>query len=122
MWEYYNCNPLGKQTNDCTVRAISLAEGKSWDKCYEELSSVAQVQCVLLDDANFIETYLNEKYPTICHKCNKKRMNLRNFLKKHPKGTYICAIRGHVTCAIDGTIYDTWNCEESVLWHTWKVK
>lgn len=122
MWIYYNCNPLGRETNDCAIRSISLAEGISWDRCYEKLSAIAQEQGILLDDVSFIEPYLNSKYPTICHKCDKKRMFLKDFLKKYPKGIYLCAMRGHITCVIDGIIYDTWDCSNNMLWHTWKVK
>ena len=28
---YYNANPKGKRTDDCVVRAIAEAEGRSWE-------------------------------------------------------------------------------------------
>ena len=37
MFRRYNANPLNNDTADCTVRAISLAEGKTWDETYEEI-------------------------------------------------------------------------------------
>ena len=40
MYEYYNANTIGRFTNDCTIRAISVAEGKTWDETYEELSDI----------------------------------------------------------------------------------
>ena len=38
MYRYLNQNPKARDTEDCTVRAISLAQGKTWDKVYDELS------------------------------------------------------------------------------------
>ena len=42
MYKFYNANPRGNFVNDCTIRAISLAEGKTWDETYMELSDIAQ--------------------------------------------------------------------------------
>ena len=36
MWVKCNPNPLGKQTSDCVVRAISVATNKSWRRVYDE--------------------------------------------------------------------------------------
>ena len=30
----YNANPLDRRGNDCTIRAISLFTGKTWDEVY----------------------------------------------------------------------------------------
>lgn len=37
MYKYYNANARGNFVNDCVVRAISVAEGKTWDETYEEV-------------------------------------------------------------------------------------
>ena len=37
-YRFYNANPLNNNVADCTIRAISVAEGKTWDKTYKELS------------------------------------------------------------------------------------
>lgn len=122
MFEYYNCNPLSREVNDCCVRAISLAENKSWDECYEELSRYAQEQCILLDDAMFIEPYLNGKYPTICYKCKGSRMTVGEFTESHPQGVFLATMKGHITCIINGVIRDIWDCSDKRIWHVWKVK
>lgn len=54
MYRFYNANSLGKFTNDCTIRAISVAEHKSWDETYEKLSDLAQGFGTLMDDSKFI--------------------------------------------------------------------
>ena len=60
-YKFYNANPLNNNVADCTIRAISVAEGKTWDKTYKELSKIAQSEGILLDDVNFVENYLDKK-------------------------------------------------------------
>ena len=55
MYVYFNNNPWKRSVNDCVIRAISLAENKSWDKVYDELSILAKDEAILLDDITFIE-------------------------------------------------------------------
>ena len=41
-YKFYNANAKGNYVNDCVIRAISVAENKTWDQTYEELSKIAQ--------------------------------------------------------------------------------
>ena len=41
---YHNANPLGREVNDCTVRAISLATNSTWDQTYQKLSEFAHTR------------------------------------------------------------------------------
>ena len=43
MYKFYNANARGRFTNDCVIRAISLAEDKTWNETYRELSRIAPV-------------------------------------------------------------------------------
>lgn len=36
MFIHYNANPLYKDTDDCTVRAISLFTGKTYDETNDD--------------------------------------------------------------------------------------
>src|SRR5699024_4476275 len=38
MWVRYNANPDGRNVGDCTIRALSLALGQSWEQTYVELA------------------------------------------------------------------------------------
>lgn len=117
MYKFYNANARGKFHNDCTVRAISLAEGKSWDETYRELSIIAQRNGIILDDVNFIEPLLDSRYDRICY--NGKYVG--EFVEEHPVGTYLITMNGHITCCIDGTIYDTFDCRNREMWCAWEV-
>lgn len=96
MWKYYNANPLGNNVSDCTIRAISTAEGKTWDETYEELSRLAQIDGILLDDVNFIENYLDKRYVRECHYSK----TVGEFIEEHPYKTYLITMDSHITCAI----------------------
>jgi hypothetical protein len=121
MYRYYNNNPLHREVNDCVIRAVALAEGKTWDEVYSELSEIAQRECIILDDAMFLEPYLNERYENYCYKCNGKRLTVQEFLEQNPVGTYLITMKGHITCAIDGCVYDTWDCTDRRIWSVWRV-
>ena len=118
MWKYYNANVRGNSVNDCVVRAISKAEGKSWDKTYEELSDIAQYEGILLDDVNFVENYLDKRYKRQCHYSK----TVGEFIKEFKKGTYLITMPGHITVTIDGILYDTFDCRPRRMWCAWKVK
>lgn len=118
MYKYHNANALGNFVNDCVVRAISLAERKTWDETYEELSSIAQDEGILLDDVNFVENYLDDRYKRACHYSK----TVGEFAKEHYKGTYLVTMEGHITVVINGVIYDTFDCSERRMWCAWKVR
>lgn len=117
MWKYYNANVLGNNVNDCVVRAISKAEGKSWDKTYRELSDIAQCEGILLDDVNFVEKYLDKKYKRACHYSK----TVGEFAKEFRKGTFLVTMQGHITCIVNGIIYDTFDCSPRRMWCAWEV-
>ena len=116
-YRFYNANARGNFVNDCTIRAISLAEGKSWDETYKELSEIAQINGIILDDVNFIEPLLDSRYKRACFKSK----SVGEFAEEHPRGVYLITMQGHITCCIDGTIYDTFDCRNRKMWCAWRV-
>lgn len=117
MYKFYNANSKGNFVNDCTVRAICVAEHKSWDETYKELSEIAQKEGILLDDVNFIENYLDKKYKRTCHYSK----TVGEFLEEHSKGTYLITMDGHITVVVDGVLYDTFDCRDRYMWCCWQV-
>ena len=117
MYKFYNANSKGNFVNDCTIRAISLAEGKTWDETYVELSRIAQKNGIILDDVNFIEPLLDSRYKRVC--CKSKYVG--QFVDDHPIGTYLITMNGHITCCINGTIFDTFDCRDRTMWCAWRV-
>ena len=116
-YKFYNANSKGNFVNDCTIRAISMAEGKTWDETYRELSEIARKKGIILDDVNFIDPLLNERYKRICY----KDLKVGDFVKNHPYGVFLITMNGHITCCIDGTIYDTFDCRDRIMKCAWEV-
>ena len=118
MYRFFNANSQGNFVNDCVVRAISVAEGKSWDETYEELSDLAQNQGILLDDVSFVEDYLDDRYERACHYSKL----VGEFIEEYPKGTFLITMQGHITVVKDGVLYDTFDCRNRRMWCAWEVK
>jgi hypothetical protein len=117
-YKFYNANARGNFVNDCTVRAISVAEGKSWDETYAELSNIAQRNGIVFDDVRFIDPLLDSRYKRKCYDSK----YVGEFAEEHPKGTYLITMNGHITCCKDGIIYDTFDCRDRIMWCAWEVK
>ena len=121
MFKYYNANPKGLHVHDCTIRAISLATGRTWDSVYQELSTYARLHCVMPDDVNCIDDYLNKNFEKIYYCDRDCAVSVGNFIASQPKGVYLITMSGHITCCIDGVIYDTFDCRDRVMWCAWEV-
>lgn len=85
MWTFYNANPNKFKIDDCTIRAISTAEGISWDKAYDKLSYYARKKRLMMNSVEFIESYLDERYERTCH----YGKTVGEFARKHPYGTFL---------------------------------
>lgn len=121
MYKYYNANPKGRHVNDCTIRAISLASGESWNDTYAELSDFARYLAIMPDDIVYIDAYLKGRFKMIykCKTCH--RFTVGEFVEKHPRGTFLITMSGHITCAINGIIYDTFDPSDRFVWGVYEV-
>lgn len=121
MFRYYNANPRGRNVHDCTVRAISLATNRTWDETYEELCKFAQAQAIMPDDVTYIDEYLERRYNKVCD-CEGKGITVGDFVQQHFYGTYLITMAGHITCSINGVIYDTFDPSSRFIWEAYQVK
>lgn len=97
MYKYYNANTNGNFVNDCVIRAISVAENKSWEDTYDDLSRIAKNNGILLDDVNFVEPLLDYRYNRI----PVGRMTVGEFSELYPEGTYLITMPNHITVLKD---------------------
>ena len=67
MFEYYNANPNKRDIADCVLRAVSVLEDKSWEEVYDELSYLSSIDGYMFDNVEFVEDYLDNRYPRECH-------------------------------------------------------
>ena len=73
--------PFNNNIEDCTVRAISVAEGISWDEAYDKLSNSARNLGLMMNSVEAIEEYLDERYDKIPHYSK----YVGEFINEYPK-------------------------------------
>ena len=115
--EFYNPNPDGRNVGDCTVRALSKALDQDWDSTYWGIC----VEGNLLHDMPSANTvwgsYLKKK--GFLRELVPDDMTVRDFVTANPRGTYVIALSGHVVCAKDGVLYDTWDSSNEIAVYYW---
>ena len=117
MYKYMNANPKGNDIEDCTIRAISVAEGISWDEAYEELSDSARKLRLMISSVEAIEKYLDKRYRRVPIRVE----TVGEFIETHPFGVYLITMEGHITVLKNGINYDTFDSSDRLIWNAWKV-
>lgn len=103
-------------TEDCTIRAISIATDKSWDETYidvcikgfvmKRMPSTNSVWAEYLKDQGFSRHII----PDTCPHC----YTVRDFCGEYFKGTYVLGTGSHAVAVIDGNYYDAWDSGDEV--------
>lgn len=117
-FHYYNANPKLNNVEDCTIRALSVAEDISWDKAYRILSDYARKRGLMISSIQSIEEFLDENYDRVCY----EKMTVKDFIKMNPEGTYLITMPGHITVVKDGVNYDTFSTLNRFIWCVWEVE
>lgn len=117
MYKFYNENPLNKYEDDCVIRAISCATGKSWDYVYDYLSDIAQYEGTLLDKKDFVRNYLDKTYKRIENVYG----SVGEISGMFPNNILLITMSGHIVCSKYGVIYDTFDCRERTAEYAWLV-
>ena len=126
MYTYYNAHPKGLLVGDCVKRAISKAANMDYMEVQRELNRHKKVTgCANYYDHNhgthYVEHVLHGVKMSFPAVKGKPRMNGERFCKAYPKGNYILVMAGHLSCCVDGVIYDTWDCSEKCCYTAYKV-
>lgn len=117
MYRYVNMNPKGNNVDDCTVRAISVAEDISWEEAYDNLSRSAKKLGLMMSSVPAIDYYLDKRYRRV----NTNANTVGDFVSKHPKGVYLITMPGHIT-VYKNCIIDTFDPSDRKLWCVWRVR
>ena len=118
MYKFYNANKLGNYVNDCTIRAISLAEGDSWDYRYDKMSDITQSPGTMMDDRRFIRDYLDSNYRRVAN----LPYTVGEVAGEYPDKVLLITMDGHITCSMYGVIYDSFDCRKRVAEDAWIIK
>ena len=117
-----NPNPNGLYVEDCVIRAISIATGRSWDDVFihvclqaylmKNMPSVDRVWGSYLSGAGFTRYII----PPTCPDC----YTIKDFCADNPKGTYILGTGSHAVAVIDGDYYDAWDSGDEMPISVWR--
>lgn len=121
-FHFYNANPKGRITSDCTYRAISTALGQSWEDTVIEMAQHAVLTGYSPNDSKGIDKYLESK-GWVKHaqprKANNTKYTGAEFVKWF-KGTCVANLGGnHVVCIKDGKVWDHWDSTYGCIGNYW---
>lgn len=128
MFILFNNNPKPrKTTEDCVIRAIAKAYGQPWEWALLALYETSLRET--FDSPTSKRTFERllkmrgaEKLRQICDALTGGRITVRQFSRLFSSGRYIVTTQGHMTCVIDGDIYDIWDCSESKVMSAWRIR
>jgi len=118
MYKFYNANAVNRFTDDCVIRAISCATGRSWDYVYDYLSDLAQFEGTLFDKKDFVIKYLDRTF----HRLDGVFGTVGEVSGMYPNSVLLIASNNHLLCSRFGTIYDTFDPREKEALNVWLVK
>lgn len=112
--------------NDCTVRAVALVWGLSFDNAYELLALSGRVPHKRFDFKTWAEG-VNKQHGTTFQwlsfpaEKGKRRMTPAEFCQSHETGSYILRTAKHVFAVIDGVVLDEQPNAERCVYGAWKL-
>lgn len=122
MYISTNPNPNGAYVEDCVIRAIAIATGRSWDDVYihvclqgylmKNMPSVNKVWGSYLASSGFVRSPL----PTNCPDC----YTVRDFCADNRHGIFILATGSHVVAVVDGNYCDAWDSGDEMPIEVWR--
>ena len=131
-FHYFNANPKGRITGDCTFRAIAVAMDKTWDWIVLDMASAAIKHKYSPNDAKGIAEYLKmqgwTKHPQPRRDTGKKYTGKQfcEWLERNYKGDtpVIANIGGHHIVCIrkwqgKWRIWDIWDSSDKCVGNFW---
>lgn len=111
-----------KQKNDCTVRALSLALGITYDQAYDTLVAAGRKCGARFDFNSWIDRQPFARKISFPAVAGQPRMNPVEFSRHHRTGTYIVRVSKHVLVFKDGVAYDDIRIGDSRCVYTaWEI-
>ena len=112
-----------KETNSCTVVALSVATGNSYSQSRTYLSKFGrQPRKGMLQKDICLALESMKKFKAVKGEYSRKnRITVNRFIKKHPVGTYYVANRGHAFVIKDGVLYDHSNMKRRQILCAYRI-
>lgn len=123
MTEYVYYQPSKHKDGDCVVRAVCKATDMEWFDVYDELCRIGRkLQRMPNSDKTYKKMLVDRGFEYCGLKMEKgsKRLTVKEFARKHKKGTYVLRVAGHVVTVVNGKYYDIFDsgdyCVYSYFW------
>lgn len=123
-WIFYNPNPVGRNVEDCAIRAIAKALDTDWETAYALVAGAGysmgdmphsnSVWGAVLRENGFYRASL----PSSCPDC----YTAEDFCIDNPEGVYVLGFGRHVATVVDGNIYDSWDSSQEIPQYFWYRK
>ena len=122
MWQFYNPNPKGRLTGDCSVRALSAALNMGWDEAYMLMCAKGYELCDM-PSANSVwgevlknHGFTRQAIPSTCPDC----YTAEDFCRDNKTGLFVLGFGTHVATVRDGILFDSWNSSGQVPQYLWR--
>lgn len=119
---FYNPNRLNRDTDDCTVRAISKLFNEDWRTTYLQIVLQGYMDYRMPStNATWSALLARKGYhrhviPENCPDC----LTIRDFSENNPTGRFLVATGEHVVAIVDGNYYDTWDSGDLIPIYYWE--
>lgn len=108
--QFISANPrtIQQESNDCTVRATSLAMNLPYDVIHKAfaLHGRRTGKGVTIITLMGVLTDLTDRKMQVVANHSIRKQTLGSFIKTHPKGRFVVVKRGHAFAVIDGVAHD----------------
>jgi hypothetical protein len=120
-YRFLNANPDDNDSEDCTVRAISVFLNKPWNDIYWDLAIEGFLMKRMPVEDRVWSRYLEKqgckfsRIPNECPMC----YTVNDFTERHKYGRYLLKVADHVVCSANGYYYDTWDSGNEIVLFYW---
>lgn len=122
-YAYFNENPAGKSTGDCTIRALSKALGQTWDETYVGLclEGFYRKDWGNADSVWGPYLYRHGFRRHLIPDDGLGHYTVSDFSEDHPHGVFVLSMPGrHVLTVVDGQYFDSWESGGEVPSYFWE--
>lgn len=120
-WQEFSNNPTGRNTGDCSVRAVSLALDVDWETAYALIAMNGFLMGDVISSNAVFGSVLRQHgfqraaIPNSCPDC----YDVENFADDHRHGTFVLGTGNHVVTVKDGIVFDSWDSRKEIPVYVW---
>ena len=121
MWIKYNPNPVGRNVEDCSIRAIAKALDTDWETAYAMIASNGFAMGDMPSSNSVWGAVLRQNgfkkqaIPNSCPDC----YTFADFARDNPRGTFVLGTGSHVATVVAGNLYDSWDSSDEIPAFVW---